>query len=106
MQFSCIFHAKNDAIISCTVAVSTIVSSDQLNNGHSVGGSRAGFGHGAQRKWPVAVPDRCNHAGNSMPRPLDRLGVSETESERHIVWDISTAAASRLVADALYATLV
>jgi len=41
-----------------------------------------------------------------MPRPLDRLGVSETESERHIVWDISTAAASRLVADALYATLV
>ena len=48
----------------------------------------------------------ADHAGNSMPRALRRLGVPETESERHIAWDIGIAAASRLVADALDATLV
>src|SRR6266568_7610146 len=48
----------------------------------------------------------ADHAGNSMPRALGRLGVSETECERHIAWDIGIAAVSRLVADALDATLV
>ena len=42
----------------------------------------------------------ADHAGNSMPRALRRLGVPEAESERHIAWDIGIAAASRLVADA------
>jgi predicted N-formylglutamate amidohydrolase len=47
-----------------------------------------------------------DHAGNTIPRRLGRLGVSETECERHIAWDIGIAAVSRLVADALDATLV
>jgi predicted N-formylglutamate amidohydrolase len=48
----------------------------------------------------------ADHAGNSMPRALGRLGVSETEFERHIAWDIGIARVCRLVADALDATLV
>ena len=48
----------------------------------------------------------ADHAGNSMPRALGRLGVPESECERHIAWDIGIAAVSRLVADALDATLV
>jgi predicted N-formylglutamate amidohydrolase len=48
----------------------------------------------------------ADHAGNSMPRALDRLGVLDNESERHIAWDIGIAAVCRLVADALDAMLV
>jgi predicted N-formylglutamate amidohydrolase len=48
----------------------------------------------------------ADHAGNSMPRSLGRLGVPETECERHIAWDIGIAAVCRLMADALDATLV
>ncbi len=48
----------------------------------------------------------ADHAGNSMPRALGRLGVSETECERHIAWDIGIAGMSRRVADELDATLV
>lgn len=47
----------------------------------------------------------ADHAGNSMPRVLRRLGVPETESERDIAWDIGIAALCRVVADALDATL-
>jgi len=47
-----------------------------------------------------------DHAGNLMPRSLGRLGIPETECERHIAWDIGIAAVCRLVADALGATLV
>jgi predicted N-formylglutamate amidohydrolase len=48
----------------------------------------------------------ADHAGNSIPRALGRLGVSEAECERHVAWDIGIAAVCRLVADALDATLV
>ena len=48
----------------------------------------------------------ADHAGNSMPRALGRLGVPDTECERHIAWDIGIAEMARLVADALDATLV
>jgi predicted N-formylglutamate amidohydrolase len=48
----------------------------------------------------------ADHAGNAMARALGRLGVSETECERHVAWDIGIAAVSRLMADALDATLV
>ena len=48
----------------------------------------------------------ADHAGNSMPRALGRLGVPETECERHIAWDIGISAVCRLVADALDATLI
>ena len=37
----------------------------------------------------------ADHAGNSMPRALGRLGVAETECERHIAWDIGIAAVCR-----------
>jgi predicted N-formylglutamate amidohydrolase len=48
----------------------------------------------------------ADHADNFMPRRLARLGVSEAECQRHIAWDIGIAAVSRLVADALDASLV
>jgi predicted N-formylglutamate amidohydrolase len=48
----------------------------------------------------------ADHAGNFIPRALGRLGISETERERHIAWDIGIAAVSRIVADGLDATLV
>jgi predicted N-formylglutamate amidohydrolase len=69
----------------------------------------------ADEPAPVAVHNEngrspflivADHAGNSIPRALRRLGVPETESERHIAWDIGIAAVCRLVADALDATLV
>jgi len=47
-----------------------------------------------------------DHAGNLMPRTLGRLGVAEAECERHIAWDLGVGAVSRLLADALDATLV
>jgi len=47
-----------------------------------------------------------DHAGNLIPRALDRLGVPETECQRHIAWDIGIAAVSRFVADALDSILV
>jgi predicted N-formylglutamate amidohydrolase len=52
------------------------------------------------------LPIVSDHAGNSIPRALGRLGVSETECERHIAWDIGIGAVCRLVADALDATLI
>jgi predicted N-formylglutamate amidohydrolase len=48
----------------------------------------------------------ADHAGNAMPRALGRLGLPATEMQRHIAWDIGIAAVSRVVADALDATLV
>jgi predicted N-formylglutamate amidohydrolase len=34
----------------------------------------------------------ADHAGNSLPRALDRLGVPEPELERHIAFDIGIGA--------------
>ena len=48
----------------------------------------------------------ADHGGNVIPRALRGLGVSEAERRRHIAWDIGIAAVSRLVADALDATLI
>jgi predicted N-formylglutamate amidohydrolase len=47
-----------------------------------------------------------DHAANLMPRALGRLGITASEGERHIAWDIGIAAVARFVADALDATLV
>ncbi len=33
----------------------------------------------------------ADHAGNSMPRALGRLGVLDTECERHIAWTSESA---------------
>ena len=31
----------------------------------------------------------ADHAGNAMPRALGRLGLPQSECERHIAWDLS-----------------
>jgi len=48
----------------------------------------------------------ADHAGNAIPRALGRLGVPQSECERHIAWDIGIAGVARHLADALDATLV
>ena len=48
----------------------------------------------------------ADHAGNSMPRVLGRLGLSQTDCARHIAWDIGIAGVCWLVAEALDAAMV
>ncbi len=48
----------------------------------------------------------ADHAGNLIPHALGRLGVSESELQRHIAWDIGIAGLGRLLAAALDATLI
>lgn len=60
--------------------------------------------HNENGRSPLLIV--VDHAGNSLPRALGRLGVPESELARHIAWDIGVAAVSRFVADALDATLV
>ncbi len=48
----------------------------------------------------------ADHAGNSAPRALGRLGVAAPEWQRHIAFDIGIAGAGRILADALDATLI
>jgi predicted N-formylglutamate amidohydrolase len=48
----------------------------------------------------------CDHAGRRMPARLGQLGVSDTEMERHIAYDIGAAGVAVRVADALDATLI
>jgi len=48
----------------------------------------------------------ADHAGNLIPRALGRLGLVEVELQRHIGWDIGIGGLSRLLADALAATLI
>jgi predicted N-formylglutamate amidohydrolase len=48
----------------------------------------------------------ADHAGNSIPLLLGCLGISESEIERHIGWDIGIAAVCRVLADALDATFI
>jgi predicted N-formylglutamate amidohydrolase len=59
--------------------------------------------HGNGRSPFLIVAD---HAGNMIPCALGDLGVSQSERQRHIAWDIGIAAVSRLLADALAATLI
>jgi predicted N-formylglutamate amidohydrolase len=47
-----------------------------------------------------------DHASNRLPRALDGLGVSKADCARHIGWDIGIAAVSRLLAEAIDATLI
>jgi predicted N-formylglutamate amidohydrolase len=48
----------------------------------------------------------CDHAGRRMPSRLGQLGVSDTEMERHIAYDIGAAAVAVSLADAFDATLI
>jgi predicted N-formylglutamate amidohydrolase len=43
----------------------------------------------------------CDHAGNRLPRRLGTLGVSESERQRHIAWDIGAAGVVRNMAKRL-----
>jgi predicted N-formylglutamate amidohydrolase len=47
-----------------------------------------------------------DHAGNLVPRALRRLGLTETDCERHIAWDIGVAGLARLLAYQLKANLI
>ncbi len=48
----------------------------------------------------------ADHAGRTVPRALDRLGVADADFERHIAWDIGIAGVARILADALDAVLI
>jgi predicted N-formylglutamate amidohydrolase len=48
----------------------------------------------------------ADHAGRLIPRSLGDLGVSATERERHIAWDIGIARVTELLSAALDATAV
>ena len=43
----------------------------------------------------------CDHAGNRLPRRLGTLGVSDSERQRHIAWDIGAAGVVRDMAERL-----
>ena len=46
----------------------------------------------------------CDHAGRIIPKSLGRLGLPESELERHIAWDIGIRAVSERIADVLDTT--
>lgn len=48
----------------------------------------------------------CDHYGRLIPRALGDLGVSASELERHIAWDIGIAGVATRVANALGAHLI
>ena len=48
----------------------------------------------------------CDHAGRRLPAQLGDLGVSDTDLQRHIAWDIGVAEVGRLLARQLDACLI
>ncbi len=48
----------------------------------------------------------CDHGGNTIPRALGTLGLSQSELERHIAWDIGAAGVARRLSAALDAFLI
>lgn len=48
----------------------------------------------------------ADHAGNTFPRSVNRLGVSEADRSRHIAWDIGIAGVCRTLAERLDAPLI
>src|SRR5215470_12386851 len=48
----------------------------------------------------------CDHAGHLIPRGLGSLGLSDTDLQRHIGWDIGILGVSRRLSEALGAPLV
>jgi predicted N-formylglutamate amidohydrolase len=48
----------------------------------------------------------ADHAGNYLPRRLQKLGLGQAELERHIAWDIGVGAVCRLLGDALGAVVI
>jgi predicted N-formylglutamate amidohydrolase len=48
----------------------------------------------------------CDHAGCAIPRRLDRLGLPEHETRRHIAWDIGIGAVGRQLSQLLDAAVI
>jgi predicted N-formylglutamate amidohydrolase len=48
----------------------------------------------------------CDHAGRAFPRRLDRLGLPEHETQRHIAWDIGIGAVGRRLSRLLDAAVI
>src|SRR5271156_4744626 len=48
----------------------------------------------------------ADHAGNYLPRRLQKLGLGQAELERHIAWDIGVGAVCRLMGDELDAVVI
>lgn len=48
----------------------------------------------------------CEHASQRLPRKLGDLGLSETDRQRHIAWDIGAAEVARRLSGILDATLI
>ena len=48
----------------------------------------------------------CDHAGRAIPRRLDRLGLPERETRRHIAWDIGIGAVGKRLSQLLDAAVV
>ena len=48
----------------------------------------------------------CDHAGRAIPRRLDRLGLPDHETRRHIAWDIGIGGVGRRLSQLLDATVI
>ena len=48
----------------------------------------------------------CDHAGRAIPRRLDRLGLPEHETWRHIAWDIGIGAVGERLSQLLNAAVI
>ena len=48
----------------------------------------------------------CDHAGRAIPRRLDRLGLPEHETRRHIAWDIGICEVGRRLSRLLNAAVI
>ncbi len=57
-----------------------------------------------QGRSPIVLV--CEHAGRVIPRSLGRLGLAESDLERHIAWDIGAEAVARRLCALLDAPLV
>jgi len=48
----------------------------------------------------------CDHGGRAIPRRLERLGLAEPDTCRHIAWDIGIAEVGQRLSAALDAALI
>jgi predicted N-formylglutamate amidohydrolase len=48
----------------------------------------------------------CDHAGRCLPQRLGRLGLSDTDLDRHIAWDIGARAVASCLGDMLGAIVI
>jgi predicted N-formylglutamate amidohydrolase len=55
---------------------------------------------------PSAFFLTCDHAGRAIPRRLDRLGLPEHETWRHIAWDIGIGAVGERLSQLLNAAVI